>query len=325
MSRRTGVVLAAAVLVAGTALQLAGPMGLGHLPVVAALVAPRDAETAAMLGAGVLLLLLALARRPRPVALPVAAALVVAGVVGLVPAVSAGWSMEAPGPPRAGTVRILSWNINGDLAPPSAVARLAAREHADVVVLPAIAPAENGGAYLAAFQAAGLPVAAAPAIDLGARQTVVLVATSAGRYRADPSWSRAPDSWAVVRPSARRLPVIVALHAAIPAAAGNALWQAETGRVARLCRDARTVVVGDFNGTIDDFGGAGLGPCRDAAALRGAGSVGTWPTALPPVLAMPIDHVLVAAGWRVERFSVLTAEDASGARHRPILAVLAPA
>jgi endonuclease/exonuclease/phosphatase family metal-dependent hydrolase len=117
---------------------------------------------------------------------------------------------------------------------------------------------------------------------------------------------------------------VVALHAAIPAAGGNALWRAELARAAEACRDPRTVVVGDFNGTIDDFGAAGLGDCRDAAALRGAASLGTWPTGVPPVLAMPIDHVLVGADWAVDRFSVLTSEDASGGRHRPILAVLTP-
>lgn len=321
---RSGLLLGAVVLVAAVALQVAGVVGLGRLPVVAALVAPRDAEVAAMLAAGVLLLLIAAARRARPVALPVGAALVVAGVVGLVPAALRGWAMEAPGAPRAGTVRILSWNINGDLVPPSTMARLAAREHADVVVLPEIAPAVNGADYLPAFRAAGLAVSAVPAIDRGSRETVVLVATAAGRYRADAPWALAPDSWTVVRPSVAGPPVIGALHAAIPAAGGNRLWQAEIAGVAGLCRNPRAIVVGDLNATLDHFGGPGIGGCRDAAALRGAASVGTWPTALPPVLAMPIDHVLVGTAWRVDRFSVLTGEDGSGARHRPVLAVLSP-
>ncbi|MCU1472933.1 endonuclease/exonuclease/phosphatase family protein [Amnibacterium sp.] len=324
MSLRTGLLLGGGVLLGGLALQTAGLVGLGRLPVVAALVAPRDAETAALLVAVVLLLLVAIRRRPRPAALPVAVALLAAGVVGLVPAAARGWTAESAGPPRAGTVRILSWNINGDLVPPSTVARLAARERADVVVLPQIAPEEHGAAYLPAFRSAGLPVTAAPPIGGGRRQTVVLVRTAAGRYRSDAAWPAASDSWVTVRPSDPRLPVVVALHAAIPAAGGNTLWQAEAARAALACRDPRTIVVGDFNGTIDDFGGPGLGTCRDAAAERGAASLGTWPTALPPVLAMPIDHVLVGRAWTVDRFSVLTSEDASGARHRPILAVLAP-
>ncbi|HEY0374994.1 MAG TPA: endonuclease/exonuclease/phosphatase family protein [Amnibacterium sp.] len=321
---RAGLLLGGLVLLGGLALQTAGLVGLGRLPVVAALVAPRGAETAVLLLAAALLLLVAIGRRLRPVALPVAAALLIAGVVGLVPAAARGWTAESAGPPRAGTVRVLSWNINGDLVPPSTIARLAAREHADLVVLPQIAPEEHGAAYLPAFRSAGLPVTAAPPIGTGPRATVVLVATSAGRYRSDAPWPAAADSWVTVRPADPRLPVVVALHAAIPAAGGNAQWRAEMARATLACRDPRTIVVGDFNGTIDDFGGPGLGGCRDAAAARGAASLGTWPTALPPVLAMPIDHVLVGRSWTVERFSVLTSEDRSGARHRPILAVLAP-
>jgi endonuclease/exonuclease/phosphatase family metal-dependent hydrolase len=37
---------------------------------------------------------------------------------------------------------------------------------------------------------------------------------------------------------------------------------------------------------------------------------------------MPIDHVLVTPQWKVDSFTVLTDRDESGARHRPIFAVL---
>jgi endonuclease/exonuclease/phosphatase family metal-dependent hydrolase len=118
--------------------------------------------------------------------------------------------------------------------------------------------------------------------------------------------------------------VLVALHAAQPALRGNGVWRRELDRAAAACGDPHAVVVGDLNATLDDLGAPALGGCRDAAALRSAAGLGTWPTAVPPVLAMPIDHVLVGRDWTVRSFTVLTAEDASGARHRPILAVLAP-
>ena len=65
--------------------------------------------------------------------------------------------------------------------------------------------------------------------------------------------------------------------------------------MAAACESPDVVVVGDFNGTLDDFGGPRIGGCRDAAALRGDAALGTWPTAVPPLLAMPIDHVLLGS------------------------------
>ncbi|MGN6744229.1 MAG: hypothetical protein ACTHJL_13185, partial [Amnibacterium sp.] len=160
--RRGPVAVAAVVLVLGIALQLAGPLGLGRLPVLAALVAPREAATAALASAGLIALGLGIRRPLRGAVLPLAVALLATAAVGLPIALARGATAEEPAAPRAGTVRILSWNINGDLVAPEVVARLAAREHADLVVLPEILPAENGPAYAAAFTAAGLRATAVP-------------------------------------------------------------------------------------------------------------------------------------------------------------------
>jgi endonuclease/exonuclease/phosphatase family metal-dependent hydrolase len=82
-------------------------------------------------------------------------------------------------------------------------------------------------------------------------------------------------------------------------------------------------VVGDFNASIDDFGGPTLGSCIDAAWQRDGASVGTWSTKLPTLLAMPIDHVLLTPSvGEVTSFTVLTDQDDSGARHRPVMAVI---
>ena len=319
---RRGVALGAAVLVVGLALQLAGPLGLGRLPVLAALVAPRSAVTAGMAVLGLLLLLLGLRRQARPRVVPAGVALIVGAVAGLLIGLGRGTTVEAAGPHTAGTVRILSWNTNGDLVPPQAVARLAAQEHADVIVLPEIAPAENGQDWIPAFAAAGLPVTAVPSIGTSSVATEVLVSRRLAPYRDGGGWPDAPGTAAVARRTDRRLPVVVALHAAQPSLSGNGLWNAELDEVTAACESPEVVVVGDLNGTLDDFGGPRIGHCQDAAALRGAAALGTWPTAAPPLLAMPIDHVLIGSRWRVRSFSVLTSEDGSGARHRPILAVL---
>lgn len=322
---RSGLVTGGTVLVLGALLQLAGPLGLGRLPVVAALVAPRSAVTASLAAIGLVGVGLGVAHhRLRTLLLPTGIALLIAAAIGLPVVLDRGLHREDPAAPGPGTIRILSWNINGDLVAPAVVARLAANEHADLVVLPEVAPAEDGTAYAPAFAAAGLPVRAVPALGSSSVQSVVLVTARLGRWRSAGALPEAPASSALVRPDDGRLPVVLALHAAQPALRGNATWRKELEQAAAACRDPRVVVVGDLNGTLDDLGGQGLGGCRDAAALRSAASLGTWPTAVPPVLAMPIDHVLVAARWSVRSFSVLTSEDASGARHRPILAVLAP-
>lgn len=320
---RRGVALGVALLLVGLALQLAGPLGLGRLPVVAALVAPRNAITAVMAVLGVVLLLLGVRRRTRRLVLLAVVALVLVAAVGLVIGLSRGTRIETAGPPAPGTIRVLSWNINGDLVQPSLVARVAAREHADVVVLPEITPAENGAAWIPAFAAAALPVTAVPSIGTSRVATEVLVAGRLASYRDGGGLRVAPGTSAIAKPTDARLPIVVALHAAQPSLFGNGLWNAELDEVAAACESPDVVVVGDFNGTLDDFGGPRIGGCRDAAALRGDASLGTWPTAVPPLLAMPIDHVLLGARWQVRSFSVLTTEDGSGARHRPILAVLA--
>jgi endonuclease/exonuclease/phosphatase (EEP) superfamily protein YafD len=126
----------------------------------------------------------------------------------------------------------------------------------------------------------------------------------------------------VLLPRRHGLPRLVALHAAQPALRGNADWNADLRWVAAQCRRADVIAVGDFNATLDTFGGAALGGCRDAASLAGAASLGTWPTAVPPLLGMPLDHVLLGSGWRLDGYSVLHGEDGSGARHRPVLAVV---
>jgi len=59
--------------------------------------------------------------------------------------------------------------------------------------------------------------------------------------------------------------------------------------------------------------------CVDAADRRGEGLVGTWPSAWPRWLALPIDHVLASGGTEIRDFAVL---DIPGSDHRAIFARL---
>lgn len=90
------------------------------------------------------------------------------------------------------------------------------------------------------------------------------------------------------------------------------------------CSSGRpVVVVGDFNATTDNLASTPAASCTDAATTHGKERRGTWPASIPAFLGLPIDHVLVAgAGVSVTDFDVLTSEDASGARHRPVVATI---
>ncbi|MDH2442647.1 endonuclease/exonuclease/phosphatase family protein [Amnibacterium sp. CER49] len=316
--------LAAAPVLLAAAADLAGPLGLARLPVVAGLLGPRNALTA---GAAVLALVATgvalVAPRVRRAGLLLAAGLLTGALLLGVVAAVRGFADRQPPPVAAGRIRILEWNVNGDLVPPSEVARLAVRERADVVVLPEILTAAHA-TYAAAFQAAGMPVRAFAATRDSEVETAVLVRTPLAGYAARVGSSAAPHRSAALVPLRPGLPRLVALHAAQPSLRGNADWNADLRWVAAQCRAADVVAVGDFNATLDTLGAA-LGGCHDAAGIAGAASVGTWPTAVPPLLGMPLDHVLLGSGWRLDGYSVLHGEDRSGARHRPVLAVVHPA
>jgi endonuclease/exonuclease/phosphatase (EEP) superfamily protein YafD len=239
--------------------------------------------------------------------------------------VARGWTNALPAAAGRHDVRILEWNTNGNLVGPARIARLAARQRADMVVLPQIRAAADGRRFEPAFRAAGLRMRPYPAISRHEVETIVFVRAGLGRYARRAGHSADLDRSAAISPLTRGLPRILALHAAQPTLRGNADWNADLAWVARACVDANTVAVGDFNATLDGLGGGGLGRCRDAAAARHAASVGSWPTFLPTWAGMPLDHVLVGSAWTPRSFTVLTDEDRSGARHRPTLTVLSRA
>jgi endonuclease/exonuclease/phosphatase (EEP) superfamily protein YafD len=304
--------------------QLAPAFGLQRLPVIATLLAPRDAATVAIAAVGVLLLALAvMAPGVRRALLPLGVAAVLAAAAGAPAVLTRGLVDERPARAAAGDLRILSWNTNGDLVRPSVIAALADREHADLVVLPEIITAERDR-YTAAFRAAGLDLRPYPSDAREAVQAVVFVAPRLGSYGPAVQHSPEPERSAALEPRHASLPRIVVIHALKPVPGRTGAWAADLRWVARRCASPTAIAVGDFNATVDHFDGGRLGGCRDVAAERGAASVGTWPVALPVWAAMPIDHVLIGSAWTARSFTVLTAADASGARHRPILAVVRP-
>lgn len=318
--------VAAAWLLVVLAVEFAAVLGIERLPLLAGLVGPRNAETTALVGLGAVLLVAGgLIARFRLALILLAAASLLGAACSVPVMLGRGWSDDPPAAAHAGSLRVLSWNINFNLVSPDTVARLAARERADIVVLPEIPALDADNRYVPAFAAAGIPVRSYPAISDYPAETFVLVRTGVGRYSSVVGHSSDPDRSAALTPVTAGLPTIVAIHAAQPSLRDNPQWRSDLTWVEQRCENPDTIAVGDFNATLDSFGGDHLGGCTDGADRRDAASVGTWPTRLPAWAGMPLDHVLTGTGWTTRSFTVIRSEDGSGARHRPILAVVAPA
>ena len=309
------IVIAGLAMIAGLALCFASTLGIERLPLVAGLIGPRNAVTMA---AAVVCAIAAVGaivwRRARPVAASAAVALAVCVAASGAVLWSRATPDEPPAPPGASDLRVLSWNTNGDLVDPAIVAAAASRAHANVVVLPEIVPSRLD-AYASALTAVGLRLT--PYRVDASSQVVVFVADALGTYRpARPGPHPAKD--VVLAPDTAGSPTIVALHAAQPALTANGDWNADLRWVESECARPDVVAIGDFNATVDSLGGSRLGGCEDAASATGQANIGTWPSAVPVGLGIPLDHALASQGWHVVRFTVIRDEDASGARHRPI-------
>ncbi|MBT1669129.1 endonuclease/exonuclease/phosphatase family protein [Curtobacterium flaccumfaciens pv. flaccumfaciens] len=326
MSRRraatptTAVVVAAAVLVLGGVTVVAPWIGIERVAVVAAVLPARALVTVVFLGIGAGLVLVAVVlRRVRVVASAVGVVLLVLAAANGAVIAARGWDVR-PVSDAPGGLRVFEWNTNGGLVSGQGAADAALSVRADVVVLPDAGDRASAVTVVQTMARHGR----AMRLFMGGEGAEVAVL-----IRADlaPGASMRPgvDPVKTLSVSVPGMPTIIAVHAPHPVLHGLAGWRADLRWVGATCgRGADVIVSGDFNASVDDFGGAGLGSCRDAASTVRAAGLGTWPTWLDPRLAMPIDHTLVGpAAGGVRSFTVLRAEDRSGARHRPTLTVVA--
>lgn len=319
LTRRTvASIVVSVVVVLGSAFDFAPWLGIARAPVFAAVLPARAVVSVGGIVAAVALVVLGIVlRRARVVAFAVGAVLVVLSAAN--GAVLGARGFDA-GPPHgaAGGLRVFEWNTNGGLVGPTAIGRAASAARADVVVLPdagdpATADAVAGvmrrdDRSMRVFAESGAQVAVLVRDDLAAHATM--------RPGTDPV-----KTLVVSVPGA---PTIVAVHAPQPLLRGLAGWRADLDWVRRTCADdAEVIVAGDFNASVDAFGGGGLGACQDAASRVHAAALGTWPTSVVPALAMPLDHTLVSpAAGAVRSWTVVRTEDGSGARHRPTVTVI---
>lgn len=233
-----------------------------------------------------------------------------------------------------GDLVVMSWNTLGDAPGADAIAALAIEQEADVVALPETSH-EAGEEVRALLTASGRPM---QLVDLQlddiskARSTVLLISTALGDYVRDDTVGTTPTLPSVVAvPVDGDGPTIVAAHPVAPVPGEMANWRDGLAWLAERCADpdADLVIAGDLNSTIDHWAphgsDTGLASCGDVARAVGAAGMGTWPTALPPLLGAPIDHVLATRVWQPVGFRVIETLDGSGSDHRPVVARLRPA
>jgi endonuclease/exonuclease/phosphatase (EEP) superfamily protein YafD len=231
-------------------------------------------------------------------------------------------------------ITVLSWNTLGDAPGADVIADLAVAEGADVVALPETTE-RMGAAVAARMERAGSPMTIiTKAFDQisKARSTTLLVSAELGDYEEVTdrgSTHQLPSVVAV--PVDGTGPTILAVHPVAPIPGELSVWSSDLDWLSTVCTGDNVIMAGDFNSTLDHYthldhaAGATIGDCSDAAALTGNAAVGTWPTALSPLLGTPIDHILVTDNWRVSGMRVVESEDGAGSDHRPIVAQLVPA
>lgn len=227
------------------------------------------------------------------------------------------------------TVRVLSWNTGGAVSAEE-IADLALDYNASIIALPETSAA-TARKVAALMATAGNPMSELtreahsgdPAMATSLLTSVLMgeytLETGSGNTNAVPS--------VVATPANPAGPTIVAVHAIGPILGEMANWRADLSWLKNQCRRGNVILAGDFNATVDhmhSLGAATLGNCTSAGQLTGSAAVGTWPTALPPALGTPIDHIMFSADWRPTGMRVVSDLDAAGSDHRPVLVWLAP-
>lgn len=329
-------VLAAAVLlvVAAALLAVTWPQlfGLHKTAIVAQLVSLRGLAVAGAAIAALILLLMALTNRTiRRFTGSLSLVLIIFVAANTVVLASRGAGGNAIAIAAPSTITVLSWNTLGDAPGAKAIAALAVETGADIVSLPETT-SETAIAVAELMRAAGRPMWAHTFhYDLisKARSTSLLTSVDLGIYDVDTDHRTTQVLPTIVAtPQSGNGPTIIAVHAVAPIPSELNRWKLDLRWLAHACSGGSVIMAGDFNATIDHLAGldsvagATLGDCFDAGLASGNGALGTWPTALPPLLGAPIDHVMATSQWTVTGMRVVETLDHAGSDHRPIVVQL---
>ncbi|MBK4347351.1 endonuclease/exonuclease/phosphatase family protein [Lacisediminihabitans changchengi] len=228
---------------------------------------------------------------------------------------------------------IVEWNTLGAAPGVGTIATLAENNAADVVVLPET-DRQSANQVAALMEQAGHPMTVhTTAFNeiAKAKSTSILTSTALGGYSIDETVGNTSTVPTVIlRPDDGSGPTIVGVHAVAPQPAEMDNWRSDLRFVKSTCSRPNTILVGDFNATLDHLAGLGsgarttVGECTDAAIQSHNGAVGTWPSRLPALLGAPIDHVMATDNWTVTGMRVVTDLDGTGSDHRPLVVQLTP-
>lgn len=340
MMRALGLLVTVVLAIAAAVISWPQFFKLEHVTPFAQITALRGALVIAFLALAVVSLLFVVFRRTRGFGVSLLMVFILAAGANIGILASRGLGADSLPEKQADSVRVMTWNTDGEAASAQQIAETAIAMDADVVALPETAN-EVGEDVAITMREMGRPmwvhhVAFNEEIKRGpqAWQTTLLISPRLGEYSVVTSTSDGESNTQVV-PSVVAMPVdgkgptIVAVHAVAPRPAYMESWRSDLQWVANQCPGGNVIMAGDFNSTIDHFAGfatdGDLGACNDTASRTGNGAVGTWPTTAPALLGAPIDHVLATSNWTASGSVILRKLEPSESDHRPLIVQLDPA
>lgn len=308
--------------------------GLTTTPIIAQVVSLRALDVVVALGLILILGVTALIwRRVRRFFAAIVVLLLVfciatAGILG-----ARGFGHSTHPATAAGNITVLEWNTRGDAPGAAEIAKLALDEKVDIVALPETTLI-TGKQVAELMKADGRPMwVYSLAYDYisKARSTTLLISSALGRYTAtNVSRTTSVLPTVIAKPNTATAPTIIAVHVVSPKQFYMRNWRNDLDTLSALCTGSNTIMVGDYNSTLDALqhysakAGDDFGDCRDSALADHAASVGSWPTSVPSLFGAQIDHVLSTPNWKTTSMRVITTQDSAGSDHRPILVTLAP-
>jgi endonuclease/exonuclease/phosphatase (EEP) superfamily protein YafD len=331
--------LVALVVAAGAAvLTWPSVFGVERVFPIAQVISFRAPLAAVMIAATLLMLLFALIRPVRALALVLALIFGVSGGVNAAVLAQRGLGSEDLPAKTEASLRVMTWNTAGSATSAESIAQFAVGMQADVVTLPETT-IDTGAQVAEMMRDMGQPMWAHHAeygeygiTGWDATSTTVLIRPELGDYSViesslDGSSNTSTVPSAVAMPTSGDGPIIVAAHAVAPRQNYMTQWRSDLQWLADQCAGDNVILAGDFNATLDHMTGMGvdggtLGRCHDTASESGNGGVGTWPTDAPAMLGAPIDHVMATPDWTVSGSVVMRSLDGSGSDHRPIVVQL---
>ena len=338
MRRLLGSLVALVVAAGAAVLTWPSAFGVERVFPIAQVISFRAPLAAAMIAATLLMLLFALIRPVRALALVLALIFGVSGGVNAAVLAQRGLGSEDLPAKTETSLRVMTWNTAGSATSAESIAQFAVGMQADVVTLPETT-IDTGAQVAEMMRDLGQPMWAHHAeygeygiTGWDATSTTVLIRPELGDYSViesslDGSSNTSTVPSAVAMPTSGDGPIIVAAHAVAPRRDYMTQWRSDLQWLADQCASDNVILAGDFNATLDHMTGMGvdggtLGRCHDTASESGNGGVGTWPTDAPAMLGAPIDHVMATPDWTVSGSVVMRSLDGSGSDHRPIVVQL---